>query len=537
MQNTESDNYLKNVLLSRVYDVAIESPLEEAVSLGRRLGDKVLLKREDLQPVFSFKLRGAYNKMAKLGRDELARGVIAASAGNHAQGVALAAQKLGCEATIVMPVTTPAIKISAVRRLGGQVVLFGESFSDAWLHTQDLIRQTGAVFIPPFDDPDVIAGQGTIGMEILRQYPDSIDAIFVPVGGGGLAAGIAAYVKQLCPAIKVIGVETDDSDAMRQSIEAGRRVELKEVGLFADGIAVKLVGEETFELCRKYLDEVITVDTDAICGAIKDIFESTRVVAEPAGALALAGLHAYVDSRKARDETLVAIVSGANMNFDRLGHVVDRSEIGSKREALLAVTIPERKGSFRKMCDAIGNRNITELSTRFADPVNANVLVGIKVQGQQDTDEVMADLRSQGLEVHDLSNNELAKLHLRHMVGGNSPRLSDERLLRFYFPERPGALLAFMNAMREDFNITLFQYRYHGADHGRVLIGFDVPPGQKDSFEEFLQRVNGMGYQFAEETDNVAYRMFLGWHDKHADSGMNNTGCLNNTANQNPALR
>lgn len=514
--NMQHNAYLKNILLSRVYDVAMETPLDEAVSLGRRLGNKILLKREDLQPVFSFKLRGAYNKMAKLTRDELARGVIAASAGNHAQGVALAARKLGCEATIVMPVTTPAIKISSVRRLGGQVVLYGESFSDAWAHTLELISQTGAVFIPPFDDPDVIAGQGTIGMEILRQHPEKIDAIFVPVGGGGLAAGIAAYVKQLRPDIKIIGVETNDSDAMRQSIAAGHRVELREVGLFADGVAVKLVGEETFALCREYLDDIITVDTDAICGAIKDIFEATRVVAEPAGALALAGLHAYIDGKNVRDATLVAIVSGANMNFDRLGHVVDRSEIGSKREALLAVTIPEKKGSFRCMCAAIGNRNITELCTRFADPVNANVLVGIKVQGQQDTDGAMADLRKEGFIVYDLSNNELAKLHLRHMVGGNAPKLSNERLLRFYFPEKPGALLAFMDAMREDFNITLFQYRYHGADYGRVLIGFDVPSKQKNSFEEFLARVDKMGYQFSDETENMAYKMFLGWHEPSA---------------------
>lgn len=511
----DGKSYLKKILLSRVYDVAIETPLEEAVSLSRRIGNKVLLKREDLQPVFSFKLRGAYNKMAALGREELARGVIAASAGNHAQGVALAARKLGCEATIVMPVTTPAIKISAVRRLGGQVVLFGESFSDAWLHTQDLIRQTGAVFIPPFDDPDVIAGQGTIGMEILRQYPAKIDAIFVQIGGGGLAAGVSAYIKQLCPEIKVIGVEPDDSDAMRQSILAGYPVALKEVGLFADGVAVKQVGEETFALCRDNLDEIITVNTDAICGAIKDIFEDTRVVAEPAGALALAGLLAYVERHKLKDATLAAIVSGANMNFDRLGHVVDRSEIGSRREALLAVGIPERKGSFRRLCAAIGSRNITELCTRFADPDMARVLVGIKVRGPQDTEEVVDDLKKAGFTVQDLSDDELTKLHLRHMVGGNSPQLTNERLLRFYFPERPGALMGFMDAMREDFNITLFQYRYHGADFGRVLMGFDVPGERRSAFEDFLELVAAMGYQYTEETANPAYRMFLGWHEKN----------------------
>ena len=378
----DHSEYLNRILLSRVYDVAVETPLDEAVSLSRRLGNKVLLKREDLQPVFSFKLRGAYNKMARLSPEELRRGVIAASAGNHAQGVALSAQRLGCEATIVMPVTTPAIKISAVRRLGGQVVLSGESFSDAWRHTQDLIGQSGAVFIPPFEDPDVIAGQGTIGMEILRQHPGEIHAVFVPIGGGGMAAGVAAYIKHLRPEIRVIGVEPVDSDAMRRSIMAGYPVELNDVGLFADGVAVKLVGEETFALCRDLLDDIITVDTDAICGAIKDIFEDTRVVAEPAGALSLAGLRAYAANGGVKDATLVAIVSGANMNFDRLGHVVDRSEIGAEREALLAVTIPEQMGSFRRLCTAIGKRSITELCTRFADPERARVLVGIKIQGK-----------------------------------------------------------------------------------------------------------------------------------------------------------
>ena len=479
----DHSEYLNRILLSRVYDVAVETPLDEAVSLSRRLGNKVLLKREDLQPVFSFKLRGAYNKMARLSPEELRRGVIAASAGNHAQGVALSAQRLGCEATIVMPVTTPAIKISAVRRLGGQVVLSGESFSDAWRHTQDLIGQSGAVFIPPFEDPDVIAGQGTIGMEILR------------------------------PEIRVIGVEPVDSDAMRRSIMAGYPVELSDVGLFADGVAVKLVGEETFALCRDLLDDIITVDTDAICGAIKDIFEDTRVVAEPAGALSLAGLRAYAANGGVKDATLVAIVSGANMNFDRLGHVVDRSEIGAEREALLAVTIPEQMGSFRRLCTAIGKRSITELCTRFADPERARVLVGIKIQGKGDVAEVLADLREQGFTVIDLSDNELAKLHLRHMVGGNAPQVANERLLRFAFPERPGALLDLIDAMRVEFNITLFQYRYHGADFGRVLMGFDVPDEQREAFEDFLARVERMGYPHVDESDNPAYKMFLGWHD------------------------
>ena len=509
----DHSDYLNRILLSRVYDVAVETPLDEAVSLSRRLGNKVLLKREDLQPVFSFKLRGAYNKMARLSPEELRRGVIAASAGNHAQGVALSAQRLGCEATIVMPVTTPAIKISAVRRLGGQVVLSGESFSDAWRHTQDLIRQSGAVFIPPFEDPDVIAGQGTIGMEILRQHPDDIHAVFVPIGGGGMAAGVAAYIKHLRPDIRLIGVEPVDSDAMRRSIMAGYPVELSEVGLFADGVAVKLVGEETFSLCRDLLDDIITVDTDAICGAIKDIFEDTRVVAEPAGALSLAGLRAYVAAGGVKDATLVAIVSGANMNFDRLSHVVDRSEIGAEREALLAVTIPEKVGSFRHLCAAIGKRSITELCTRFADPEKARVLVGIKIKGRGDAAEVLADLREQGFSASDLSDNELAKLHLRHMVGGNAPQVANERLLRFAFPERPGALLDFMDAMRVEFNISLFQYRYHGADYGRVLVGFDAPEDQREAFEDFLARVERMGYPHVDESDNPAYKMFLGWHD------------------------
>lgn len=506
------NEYLQRILLSRVYDVAIETPLDQAVNLSRRLGNTILLKREDLQPVFSFKLRGAYNKMARLTPEELRRGVIAASAGNHAQGVALAAKRLGCEATIVMPVTTPDIKISAVRRLGGQVVLSGESFSDAWQHTQQLIRETGAVFIPPFEDPDVIAGQGTIGMEILRQHPDSIHAVFVPIGGGGMAAGIAAYIKQLRPEIKVIGVEPVDSDAMKQSIAAGYPVELKEVGLFADGVAVKQVGEETFAICRDLLDEIVLVPTDAICCAVKDIFEATRVVAEPAGALSLAGLQAYAHANKIKDETLVAIVSGANMNFDRLSYVVDRSEIGAEREALLAIGIPEEIGSFRHLVEAIGNRSITEVCTRFADPVNANVLVGIKVQGRNDMAEVMADLHEKGFSVTDLGNNELAKLHIRHLVGGNAPQVANERLLRFTFPERPGALLDFIDAMRMNFNITLFQYRYHGADFGRVLVGFDVPDAQLEAFEDFLSRVAKMGYPHVDETDNIAYRLFLGWH-------------------------
>lgn len=510
----DHSDYLKRILLSRVYDVAVETPLEEAQTLSRRLGAHILLKREDLQPVFSFKLRGAYNKMARLSAEELSRGVIAASAGNHAQGVALAAKRLGCEATIVMPVTTPAIKIGAVRRLGAQVALSGESFSDAQEHARELIRQTGAIFIAPFDDADIIAGQGTIGMEILRQHPGKIDAMFVPVGGGGMAAGVAAWVKNLRPEIRVIGVEPVDSDAMRRSIEAGYPVVMSDVGLFADGVAVKQVGEETFAVCRDLLDEIVTVETDSICAAIKDIFEATRVVAEPAGALALAGLKAWQGKNKLAEPTLVAIISGANMNFDRLADVVDRSEIGSEREALLAITIPEQAGSFRRLCECIGKRSITELCTRFADPEKAAVLAGIKVQGKADVQELMGDLVAAGFQVIDLSEDELAKLHLRHMVGGNAPDIANERLLRFAFPERPGALLNFMTAMREEFNITLFQYRYHGADYGRVLMGFDVPEEKAKAFGEFLSTVASMGYAHSEETANPGYRMFLGWHEK-----------------------
>ncbi len=512
IMQTRYNEYLNRVLLSRVYDVACETPFEKAENLSRRLRNTVFLKREDLQPVFSFKLRGAYNKMAKLSAEELRRGVIAASAGNHAQGVALSAKRLGCDATIVMPVTTPGIKVNAVRRLGGQVVLFGESFSDAWQHTQELIRQTGAIFIPPFEDPDVIAGQGTIGMEILRQHPDPIHAIFVPIGGGGLAAGIAVYIKLLRPDIKVIGVEPTDSDAMRRSIEAGYPVVMKDVGLFADGVAVKQVGEETFAICRDMLDDIVTVGTDAICGAIKDIFEDTRIVAEPAGALSLAGLKAYVKENSVQNTHLGAIVSGANMNFDRLSYVVDRSELGAEREALLAVTIPEEIGSFRHFIAALGNRNITELCTRSVDPVQARVLLGIRIQGRNDVDEVIADLKEKGFTAINLSDNELAKLHIRHLVGGNAPNISHERILRFFFPERPGALLNFIDAMRTEFSITLFQYRYHGADFGRVLMGFDVSEENKTAFEEFLDRVEAMGFSHVDETENPAYKLFISWH-------------------------
>lgn len=510
-----ANDYLKRILLSRVYDVAVETPLEYAEAISRRLGNRVLLKREDLQPVFSFKIRGAYSKMARLTPGQLRRGVLAASAGNHAQGVALSARELGCEATIVMPETTPDIKIQAVRRLGGSVVLSGESFSDCARRTKELIAETGAIFIPPFDDEDVIAGQGTIGMELLRQNPGPLDAVFVPIGGGGLAAGIAVYVKQLRPEVKIIGVEPVDSDDMRRSIAAGRPVEMKEVGLFADGVAVKRVGEKTFELCREYLDDIVLVDTDAICGAIKDIFEATRVVAEPAGALALAGLRAWAEAGDVHDRTLACIVSGANMNFDRLGYVADRAQIGSDKEVLLSVGIPEQVGSFRTLVRCIGRRNITEISTRSTNPRQANVLVALHIAGREEKAAVLEKLRQEGFDVVDLSGNELAKVHIRHLTGGPTPMALHERIFRFAFPERPGALLDFMDAMRLDFSITLFQYRYHGADFGRVLVGFDVPAEAEGAFAEFLGRVENMGYPHVEESGNEAYRLFLAARAPH----------------------
>ncbi|KIA80367.1 threonine dehydratase [Chromobacterium piscinae] len=504
---SDKHDYLERILTSRVYDVAVETPLELAPNLSRRYGNRILLKREDLQPVFSFKLRGAYNKMARLTPEQRARGVITASAGNHAQGVALSASKLGCEAVIVMPVTTPQIKIDAVRQRGGQVVLSGDSFNEAYLHAVKLAEESCRTYIPPFDDPDVIAGQGTVGMEILRQHPDDLHAVFVAIGGGGLAAGVASFIKRLKPEVKIIGVQPVDSDAMRQSIEKGERVELKDVGLFADGVAVKLVGEETFRICRELLDEIILVDSDAICAAIKDIFEDTRSIVEPAGALAVAGAKAYVEREGCRDQSLVAISCGANMNFDRLRHVSERSELGERREAIIAVTIPEKPGSFKRFCSVIGGRNITEFNYRFADPSIAHVFVGVQIAGREDVEKLLNDLRGEELDGIDLTDNELAKLHIRHLVGGHAPQLKDERVLRFEFPDRPGALMRFLESMRIDWNISLFHYRNHGADYGRVLVGVQVPAGDAAAFQQFLDT---LGYPYIEETDNPAYRLFLG---------------------------
>jgi threonine dehydratase len=488
--------------------VAIESPLEPARHLTERLGAPVWFKREDLQPVFSFKLRGAYNKIAHLEEAIRARGVIAASAGNHAQGVALAAQRLGCRATIVMPVTTPSIKVDAVRALGAEVVLRGDSFEGAFAHSQALREELGATYIHPYDDLDVIAGQGTIGMELLRQMPRGMEAVFVPVGGGGLIAGIAAYLKRLQPGIRVIGVEPADADALHRSLAAGHRVKLDQVGLFADGVAVSQVGEQTFELCRQFVDEVVLVSTDEICAAIKDVFQENRSILEPAGALAVAGLKAWSERNPQRPASgaLVAILSGANTNFDRLRFVAERAELGEQREAILAVTIPERPGSFRAFCERIGQRSITEFNYRYADPSRAHIFVGMQVADRAETRQILEHLQADGLEAVDLSDNEMAKLHIRHLVGGRAPSVAHERVLRFEFPERPGALLRFLDRMNAGWNISLFHYRNHGADYGRVLAGIQVPPEDLTEFQAFLDQ---LGYAWVDEGDNPAYRLFL----------------------------
>jgi threonine dehydratase len=500
-------DYLQKILTAKVYDVAIESPLELAPTLSRRLRNRVLLKREDQQPVFSFKLRGAYNKMANLTPAARARGVIAASAGNHAQGVALAAQRLGCQATIVMPVTTPQIKINAVAARGAKVVLHGDSYSDAYEHALKLQKKSRATFVHPYDDPDVIAGQGTIGVEILRQCQGPIDAIFVAIGGGGLIAGIASYVKRVRPEIRVIGVQPVDSDAMARSLAAGRRVTLPHVGLFADGVAVRQVGKETFRIARELVDEVILVDTDATCAALKDVFEDTRSILEPAGALAIAGVKAWVQQHRTEGRTYVAIACGANMNFDRLRFVAERAELGEEREAILAVSIPERPGSFREFCALLGKRSVTEFNYRYSDARVAHLFVGIQVANRRETDQLLAELKRRRIEAYDLTDNEMAKLHVRHLVGGHAPAARHEILYRFEFPERPGALMQFLDSMSTGWNISLFHYRNHGADYGRVLVGMQVPPSDKSGFRAFLDR---LGYDYVEETANPAYRMFLG---------------------------
>lgn len=504
-------DYLKKILTARVYDVAVESALEPAKNLGRRLGNTVLLKREDQQPVFSFKLRGAYNKMVQLTPAQLKKGVICASAGNHAQGVALGASKLGTRAIIVMPTTTPQLKIDAVQALGGEVVLFGDSYSDAYTHAAALEKKNGLSFIHPFDDPDVIAGQGTIAMEMLRQHQGPLDAVFVAIGGGGLIAGVANYIKAVRPEIKVIGVQMNDSSAMLQSVAAKKRVTLSDVGLFSDGTAVKLVGEETFRISRNLVDEFMTVDTDAVCAAIKDVFVDTRSIVEPAGALAVAAIKQYVAKHRTRGETYAAILCGANMNFDRLRFVAERAEVGEEREALFAVTIPEERGSFRRFCELIGNlpgkpRSVTEFNYRISDSAQAHVFVGLTTQGKGESSKIAKLLTKDGFKALDLTHDELAKEHIRHMVGGHSALAKDERLLRFEFPERPGALMKFLSLMQPGWNISLFHYRNQGADYGRILVGMQVPRADNKAFSSFLAT---LAYPHVEETANPVYQLFL----------------------------
>ena len=501
------NDYLEKIRAANVYDVAKKTPLEFQPNLSARLDNRVLLKREDMQPVFSFKIRGAYNMMAHLSKEALARGVIAASAGNHAQGVALSAQKLGCRAVIVMPTTTPQIKVNAVKSRGGEVVLFGDSYSDAYLHALELEKSEGLTFVHPYDDPEVIAGQGTIAMEILNEHPEPIEAIFCCVGGGGLLAGIAAYVKALRPEIKVIGVEANDADAMTQSLKAGKRLMLDQVGLFADGAAVKQVGEHTFKLCQEYVDEMILVDNDAICAAIKDVFEDTRSILEPAGALAVAGMKEYIKRNNVHGKTFVGIASGANMNFDRLRFVAERAEIGEKREAVLAVTIPEKPGSFKTFCRLLSGRSITEFNYRYSDPKFAHIFVGIAMSNAQQATALVEMLQAHNLPALDLTDNEVAKLHLRHLVGGHAPQAKNEVLYRFEFPEKPGALMNFLDTMGHDWNISLFHYRNHGADYGRVLVGMQVPPEDRAAFATFLEQ---LGYPYWDESSNPAYQLFLG---------------------------
>ena len=502
-----NSDYLERILTARVYDVAQESALEYAPNLSTRLHNKILLKREDMQSVFSFKLRGAYNKIVKLAPDVLAEGVIAASAGNHAQGVALAARQLGTRAIIVMPVTTPQVKVDAVVARGGHVILHGDTYDDACTYAKQLEKEKGLTFIHPFDDPDVIAGQGTIGMEILRQYQQPIHAIFVAIGGGGLIAGIAAYIKRLRPEIKIIGVEPVDANAMYRSLQIGARIRLSQVGLFADGVAVREVGKETFRLCQEYVDEVILVDTDDTCAAIKDVFEDTRSILEPAGALAIAGVKAYVEREQLQEQTLVAVACGANMNFDRLRFVAERAEFGERREAIFAVTIPEERGSFRKFCQCLDRHNLTEFNYRIAEAKEAHIFVGVQIQNRTDGANMAATFENHGFKTIDLTDDELAKMHLRHMVGGRSLLAKNELLYRFEFPERPGALIQFLNCMSPNWNISLFHYRNNGADYGRVAIGVQVPPQE---IPQWLEFVDNLGYPYWDESQNPAYHLFLG---------------------------
>lgn len=499
--------YIRKILNARVYDVAIETPLQQAHQLSQRLGNSVLLKREDLQPVFSFKIRGAYNKIAQLSEQERACGVVTASAGNHAQGVALAAKFLGIKATIVMPKTTPEIKVNAVRARGARVVLHGEAFPDALEYSLKLVEEKGLVYIHPYDDPDVIAGQGTVAMEILRQHQAPLNAVFVPCGGGGLLAGIAAYIKYVRPEIRVIGVEPKDSNCLQQALAADERVSLPQVGLFADGVAVSQIGEHTFELCRNYVDEVVTVSNDEICAAIKDIYDDTRSITEPAGALAVAGIKKYVHKTGVSGQSFVAIDSGANVNFDRLRYVAERAELGERREAIIAVTIPEQPGSFKRFCEALGKRQITEFNYRYHMNGSAHIFVGVQTDPETDPRKALiASLQDQGFPVLDLTRNEVAKLHIRHMVGGHADAVSNERVFRFEFPERPGALFNFLNKLGGRWNISMFHYRNHGAADARVLAALQV---EQTDYAEFEQALDAIGYPYWEETENPAYQLFL----------------------------
>ncbi len=501
-------SYIRKILEARVYDVAIETPIHSATFLSKRLNNEVLIKREDLQPVFSFKIRGAYNKLAQLNDAEKQRGVIAASAGNHAQGLALAAQTMNVTAIIVMPVTTPDIKVRAVREYGAQVILHGDAFDQALAHSLQLVEEHGYTFIHPYDDIDTIAGQGTIGMEILRQHAGPLDAVFIPVGGGGLAAGVSAYLKYLRPDVKVIGVEYEESACLKAALEADERVVLEQVGIFADGVAVAQVGEEAFRICRECIDEVITVNADEICAAIKDIFDDTRSVCEPSGSLGIAGLKKYVAEHQVSGQTLLAIDSGANINFDRLRYVSERAELGEKREAILAVTIPEKPGSFKQFCEILGRRSVTEFNYRFHDQHHARIFVGVQVHpDQMPVDRLIEELEQKGYPVSNLTDNEMAKLHVRHMVGGHSQSVQDEQVYRFEFPERPGALLNFLNKLGQRWNITLFHYRNHGAAYGRVVVGLDVPEEERTHIPEYLDLI---GYRYWSENENEAYKAFLG---------------------------
>lgn len=500
------ESYVKRILDARVYDVARETPLDHAPLISDRISNKVLIKREDLQPVFSFKIRGAYNKLRLLSDEQRGKGVIAASAGNHAQGLALSAKSMGVKATIVMPKTTPAIKVDAVKRRGAKVVLHGDAYDEAAAHAQKLVAEQGLTYIHPFDDPDVIAGQGTVAMEVLRQYPGKIDAVFIPVGGGGLCAGMSAYIKYVRPETKIFAVEPEDAACLKAALEKKRRVVLPEVGIFADGVAVAQIGKETYRVLKDTVDDVITANTDEMCAAIKDIFEDTRSIAEPAGALSLAGLKKYVAEHGWENKTLVCIASGANTNFDRLRYISERTETGEKREAVITVTLPEQAGAFRKLSRAIGRRSITEFNYRYSSTEQAQVLVGVQVPNDEGRYSLVEDLQNKGYDVIDMTDNEIAKLHVRHMVGGHAPNIVDERIFTFQFPERPGAMDNFLGKIATRWNISLFHYRNHGAAFGRVLVGMQVPKSER---KELLALLDTVGYTYKDETDSEAYKCFL----------------------------